>query len=194
MAVLENPRHEIFAREVAKGASNRDAYTAAGYEPGTQRSMDASASKLLTEPKVQARIKEIQEAAAKRAGITVENVLLELKKIGFADIRKAVRWSNTERDATGVDPDDPQGEGGQIRIENEVLLVPSAELDEETAAAIAEVSQGRSGLKIKFHDKRAALVDMGRHLGMFTDKVEHSGPDGGPVQFQKIERVLVDPK
>ena len=35
MAVLENPRHEIFAREIAKGASQREAYRAAGYEGET---------------------------------------------------------------------------------------------------------------------------------------------------------------
>ncbi|WP_448651758.1 hypothetical protein ACSHWC_28830 [Pseudomonas fluorescens] len=41
-------------------------------------------------------------------------------------------------------------------------------MDDATAAAIAEVSQGRDGLKVKLHDKKGALVDIGRHLGMFT--------------------------
>jgi phage terminase small subunit len=35
---------------------------------------------------------------------------------------------------------------------------------------------------------------VGKHLGMFRDKVEHTGPDGGPLQFQRIERTVVDPK
>ncbi|MEX6820724.1 hypothetical protein AB2C74_34020, partial [Pseudomonas aeruginosa] len=30
-------------------------------------------------------------------------------------------------------------------------------------------------LKIKFHDKQAALVSLGRHLGMFKDNVNVSG-------------------
>ncbi len=54
-------------------------------------------------------------------------------------------------------------------------LTDSEELDDATAAAVAEVAQTKEGVRIKLHDKRAALVDIGRHLGMFTDKVEHSG-------------------
>lgn len=30
--------------------------------------------------------------------------------------------------------------------------------------------------------KRAALVDLGKHLGMFKDRVEHTGKDGGPIE------------
>jgi phage terminase small subunit len=30
--------------------------------------------------------------------------------------------------------------------------------------------------KFRLHDKRGALVDLGRHLGMFVDKVEFNGP------------------
>lgn len=42
-------------------------------------------------------------------------------------------------------------------------------------AALAEVSrQPNGGLTVKLHDKRAALVDLGRHLGMFTERREHA--------------------
>ena len=47
-----------------------------------------------------------------------------------------------------------------------------AEISDEAAAAISEVAQTKEGIRIKFHDKRAALVDLGRHLGMFTEKGE----------------------
>jgi phage terminase small subunit len=35
---------------------------------------------------------------------------------------------------------------------------------------------------------------LGKHLKMFTDKVELGGPNGGPIQVTRIERVIVDPK
>jgi phage terminase small subunit len=35
---------------------------------------------------------------------------------------------------------------------------------------------------------------LGRHLKMFTDKAEVSGPNGGPVEFTKIVREIVRPK
>ena len=56
---------------------------------------------------------------------------------------------------------------------NQVELIDSDVIDDDPAAAISEISQtDKGGLKVKFHDKRAALVDLGRHLGLFTDKVD----------------------
>jgi hypothetical protein len=44
---------------------------------------------------------------------------------------------------------------------------------DEAAAAVAEVSQTVNGaLRVKMHDKHAALVSLGRHLGLFTDHVK----------------------
>ena len=41
------------------------------------------------------------------------------------------------------------------------------------AAAVAEVSQTVNGaLRVKLHDKHAALVSIGKHLGMFVDRVQ----------------------
>ena len=116
---------------------------------------------------VAARVAEIQARGAERAEITVERIARELAKIGFADIRKAVRWHSsliTEED----NPD-----GGDVLViknivTNNVEIIGSDEIDDETAAAIAEISQNeKGGIKIKLHDKRAALVDLGRHLNMF---------------------------
>ena len=70
-----------------------------------------------------------------------------------------------------------------------VELIDSDQLDGDTAFAISEVSQGPNGTRIKFNDKRAALVDLGKHLGMFKDIVEHSGKGGGPVQVEAINDV-----
>lgn len=39
-----------------------------------------------------------------------------------------------------------------------------------------------------------ALELLGKHLGMFKEKVEHSGPNGGAIPIERIERVIVDPK
>ncbi|MBG0801652.1 terminase small subunit [Methylocystis sp. H4A] len=172
MPVLENPRHEIFAREIAKGASQREAYANAGYE-GDERSMDANAARLIADDRVAIRVQEIQAAAAKRAEITIERTLLELAKIGYADIRKAVRWGE------GIAIKDAEGNEA---IGNGVAMLDSAEIDNDTAAAIAEVAQTRDGIKIKFHDKLGALEKIGKHLGMFVDRHEHSGKDGGPIE------------
>ena len=34
----------------------------------------------------------------------------------------------------------------------------------------------------------------GKHLGMFKDRIEHTGKDGGPILFDRITREIVDPR
>ncbi|WP_363347134.1 terminase small subunit [Methylocystis echinoides] len=183
MPVLHNPRHEIFAQEIAKGASQREAYRAAGYEGENEDAVDASASRLLTDAKVVLRVQEIQANAAKRAEITIERTLLELAKIGYADIRKAVRWGEgvAVRDADGNET-----------VSNGVSMLDSAAIDDDTAAAIAEVAQTRDGIRVKFHDKLAALDKIGKHLGMFSERVELTGKDGGPIETKGDQALTIE--
>jgi hypothetical protein len=42
-------------------------------------------------------------------------------------------------------------------------------------------------VKFKLADKRAALVDMGRHLGMLVDPPEGSGDQGGSTSLTRAE-------
>ena len=123
------------------------------------------------------RVQEIQANAAKRAEITIERTLLELAKVGYADIRKAVRWG----EAIAVKDAD-----GSETVSNGVAMFDSAEIDDDTAAAISEVAQTRDGIRVKFHDKLSALEKIGKHLGMFTDKLEMSGRDGGPIETRDL--------
>jgi phage terminase small subunit len=67
MAALENARHERFCQEVAKGQPAYKAYIAAGYSENGAR---PSASALLTNPNVSARIDELKAALEKRTGYT----------------------------------------------------------------------------------------------------------------------------
>lgn len=73
MPALDNPRHERFAQELAKGKSASEAYVAAGY--GESRS---AASRLSTNVNVQARLAELQERSAKKTEVTLETLTAEL--------------------------------------------------------------------------------------------------------------------
>jgi phage terminase small subunit len=35
---------------------------------------------------------------------------------------------------------------------------------------------------------------IGKHYKVFTDKTEHSGPNGGPIEYTEVRRTIVDPK
>lgn len=168
----------------------------AGYSEKTAKSQG---QRLLTNVDVAAAIAKAQERRSVRTGITQERVLNELAKIAFADIRKAVRWGRSPID-TKSDNADPNGLGIYP-----VELVPSELIDDETAGAVSEVSLTQNGVKIKMHDKRAALVEIGKHLGMFKGSGEDNDDDApalnininvrdavGDVRVTKPERAASD--
>lgn len=133
------------------------------------------ASRLHNSPSIQARIQEMKEALSVRTTITQQKVLEELAKIGFANYGDFV-----EIDADGK------------------TTVDVKKLTKDQLAAISEMQvdttkDGRQRVRVKLHDKRAALMDIGKHLGMFREKIEVSGPNGGPIQTQNaIEVSLLD--
>jgi len=141
----------------------------------------------LTKPRIRAAVDAAMAERAERTEITADKVLAELAKIGFSDIRNVVRWRSGQMEDGGQievsEELEPQPHGGALKrahreVFNVVEFVDSEDLEPSAAAAISEVSQSpQGGLRIKLHDKKGALVDIGRHLGMFHDnlKLEHSG-------------------
>ncbi len=170
-------KQKRFADEYLIDLNATQAATRAGYSPRTANEQGA---RLLANAGVKAYIAKRIKDREQRTEITQDRVLKELAKIGFSDIRKALSW--------GSEVVCKDAESGEMTISSGVALVDSALVDDDTAAAIAEVSQTQNGIKIKLHDKRGALVDIGRHLGMFKDKVEITGKDGGPVETAQFTR------
>src|SRR5262245_38846866 len=80
MTALDNPRHELFAQEIAKGRSQREAYLAAGYVTRSDNTPDAAASRLLSHVKVSNRIHELQSEAAKSTEVTVRSLIAEAER------------------------------------------------------------------------------------------------------------------
>lgn len=160
-------QHYLIERNATKAAIE------AGYSAKTAAQ---AGNRLLRNVQVQALIAQSEQKVAEKLDVTHEKIVAELARIGFADIRNVVQWGD------GVLVKDPDT-GKPIRVDNVVSLVSSASLDDEIAACISEISQTAQGLKVKMHDKRAALVDLGKHLGMFKEKVELSGPGGRPISI-----------
>jgi phage terminase small subunit len=65
-----------------------------------------------------------------------------------------------------------------------VVITPSAKLSRGAARLLASMKQTRDGIEIKTRDQDAALMAMGRVVGIFKDRQEMSGPGGGPMQIQ----------
>jgi len=154
-------KQQRFVDEYLIDLNATQAATRAGY---SKKTANEQGSRLLANVSVSTAIHQRMNERSGRVEITQDMVLRELAKIGFSDIRKLVRWGETQ--VRMVDGD--EGEAEDMVPYHGLALIDSTEVDDATAAAIAEVSQGRDGLKVKLHDKKGALVDIGRHLGMFT--------------------------
>lgn len=177
------PKQERFVEEYLIDLNATQAAIRAGYSPDTAES---AASRLLRNVNVAAAVEEAQQARSVRTEITQDMVLRELAKIGFADMRKLLKWTGNQPRMDVEACED--AEAVEITAANFVMLFDSDNLDEATAGAISEISQTKDGaLKVKLHDKQAALVNIGRHLGMFKERVEHTGKDGGPIQHEQVK-------
>lgn len=73
---LDNPKHERFAQDIAKGKTQAEAYAAAGYKPSEQH-----ACRLASSGKVAARVAEILERSAIRAEISLATITEDLARI-----------------------------------------------------------------------------------------------------------------
>ena len=124
----------------------------------------ANSSRMLTNANVAKYITERMEERQKRTEITQDRVLKELAVIAFA---KATDYAEVK--------------------DGQVIIKDTEELNEQQARAIAGIKEGKFGVEVKLNDKEKALELLGRHLGMFKDKVEVSGLD---EEKKKLEDIL----
>ncbi len=141
----------------------------AGYSP---RTANEQASQLLAKLSVAAAVARRQAELSRRTGINAERVLQELALIAHADISEVIGT------ATTADEKGP-------RRRYLVLKQDLSELPPEVRRVISEISETKDGLiKVRLYDKLAALQQIGRYLGMFVDRTEHTGEGGGPIKHE----------
>ena len=166
-----------FVEEYLVDLNATQAAERAGYSPRTAR---AQGCRLLADVNIASAIAAAQAARSMRTQITADCVLEELAKIGFANMADYMQ-ANEQGDP----------------------VLDFANLTRDQCAALVEVtvdtytegrgkdSCGVKRVRFKLADKRAALVDVGKHLGMFLER--HSNPDGTPLVPPRIEVVLRRP-
>lgn len=132
------PKQEAFALAYVETGNAAEAYRRAyDVKAATQHStIYSAASRLLADPKICARVAELQDQAAQLALFTVKNAFEEY------EIAR------------------------QLALE-----------EKNPSAAVAAVTG-----KVKLFG-----------LEQQKTKVEHGGPDGGPIPISRVERVIVDP-
>lgn len=156
-------RQSRFVKEYLISLNASDAARRAGYAPQNVRVVSTN---LLKKPHVSAAVAKAQKKVADKLEITAERVLREIALCGFANMD----------DYTASDGD--------------TLRLDLSKTTREQRAAIAELTEDTTGgtgdgerklvlrTKIKLWDKSRNLELLGRHLKLFTDKMEHSVDEG----------------
>ena len=156
----------------------------AGYSPKTA---EQTASRLLRNVKVQEYIAKRQKELSRSTEITQERVIKELALIAFsnnADYAHVVeKKMQVEAGGALVDVLDKDGKPVMYRTVEPVL---TEELTEEQKRALAVIKKGRDGLEVKSCDKVKALELLGKHLGIFTDKIEANVNDTTRSELQEL--------
>nr|DAM07024.1 MAG TPA: Terminase small subunit [Caudoviricetes sp.] len=163
------PNQKIFIDEYLIDLNATRAYKVAYKNCKKDETARTNSSRLLTNANIKNHIQERMKEREKRTEITQDKVLKELAKIGFSDITDFV-----EIEKKGVFV--------------AVKIKATEDIPKDKIGAIAGIKEGANGIEIKTNDKVKALELIGRHLGMFSDKLELSGEVN--TNTDKLDKIL----
>lgn len=153
------PKQKLFADEYLIDLNATRAYKAAYKSVKKDETARTNGSRMLTNANVSKYIKVRMNERSKRTEITQDNVLKELATIAFAKVTDFVT------------------------IENGVVIVKDTkDIPKDLLPAIASIKEGKNGIEVSFYNKDKSLELLGRHLGMFNDKIEVSGTINNPME------------
>lgn len=165
-------RQKVFVASYLTDLNEHRAMRAAGYSVSRHHGQYTTWN-MMNKPVVQAAIRRAMHKRMERMRISADRVLIELGRIAFANMGDYVDWG-----AHGV------------------TLKDSDTLTSEQRAAVSEVTeiftpQGGRTVKFKLHDKLKALNDLGRHMALFTDKLQVENTGSAEEKISKArERAL----
>lgn len=146
-------KQKIFADEYLIDLNATRAYRVAYPSVKKDETAAQAGSRMLRNVKVakyiSGRMKERQE----RTEVTQDRVVQELAASAFA---KATDYVEIR--------------GGRVVIKD------TSQLEDNQIRAIAGIKEGANGIEIKLNDKEKALELLGRHLGMWNDKLDIKTP------------------
>ena len=123
----------------------------------------------------------IDSAFMELGGITRSRIVDELGAIAFANIGQVLTWGDEIQEISEGDTYFINGKEHLAKdcitrvIRQRVRVLPIATMDTSVSRVISEVSQTAKGsVKVKMHDKLAALDKLARALGMYQP-IEDAG-------------------
>lgn len=165
------PRQAAFVAEYLIDLNGVQAAIRAGYAENST----GEATRLLDNARVRAAIERGKAQRTARVNITQDTVLNEMATLALSDISHYVIT------------DDGQVALAEGAPSNAMAAVQSIKRKTTVKANGDRVYD----VEIRLWDKPAPLKLTGRHVGLFPDRVELTGPGGKPLEITAIRREIV---
>lgn len=154
------PKNKRFCEEYIKDLNGTQAAIRAGYSEKTAREQ---AARLLTNVIIQNFISELKQSLSNKNEGLAQQVIDELKKLGFANIQDYIEPENEIKDLTTIDRD-------------KAAAVESIKKTVTEFSGGGESSGKKTSIQFKLYDKISALEKLGRHLGIFELDNQQKAP------------------
>jgi phage terminase small subunit len=161
-------RQKRFCREYLIDYNATQAAIRAGYKENSARQ---HASRMLSNDDIRAFIMGLQDRQTRRLEVSADRVIMELSHVAFSDPADFYDKSGALLDIHLVPEDARKSLAG-------------VEVYEEFMGAGDDRHKIGETKKVKRWDKVRALEILGKHLKLWTERHEVSGPKGGPIQTE----------
>lgn len=172
-----NPRQKAFVAEYLLDLNATQAYIRAGYSPLTAQ---PGSAELLSNPIVAAAVERGKAQRLARVNVSADAILTEISLLATSCVDHYVLDDFGQLRPAENAPD------GVMRA---VKSIKRKVRHDKDGSVTYDVS-------FELWDKPGQLKLMGRHAGVKAtfDRVELSGPNGGPIPIEAVRSIIVDPK
>jgi phage terminase small subunit len=156
------PRQDAFCLYYLEMGNASEAYRRA-YEvrPATKpETVHRNAHALLRSAKITARLAQLRAGLRRRYEVAIDRLVEEFARLAFSNVADLIDW-----DSAAVTRDPKSGE--IVATADRVTLKADAPRSAWTAVHSIEITE--RGVKLRMHDKTAALDGLARHLSFFDD-------------------------
>ena len=148
--MLKAPRQEAFCQQYIIYLNGTKAAIKAGY---SKKTANEQAARLLANVSIKDRIAFLQAELAERNKLKADDVINELKSLGFWNIKDFIGTDNAIKDLSKLS-----------RAKTKPVVGIKSR---EVRTKLGETTTSEFTTELKLADKRSALVDLGRHIGIF---------------------------
>jgi len=166
-----------FCREYIKDYNGTRACIRSGYG---EKYAAGSAHRLLQSQAIQTQIRAEERKYQNRYRVEKEKIIRELSLSAFSDITDYMTFTDDGKMVLTIDQITPEAARAlkTVKEKADAITVKGEQKD--------DVYYSKVQTEITLHDKLEALKLLGQEIGMFKNKCEVTGKDGGPIRIESL--------